>query len=123
MIQRLDVEGIHMTLDESINKYVQKKIASLDKYMPRAIRQSVHGEVLLKEAKSSSKNKCTCEVVLHLPKEVMSVQASTVNIYAAIDIVEVKLKQKIIKYKNLHNQGKLRRKLLGRLSKVSLKSS
>lgn len=122
MIERLEIEGIHMTVDEQITKYVQRKIAHLDKYMPRSARASAHGEVMLKEGKSDNNNHCTCEVTLFLPKETINVKESTVNIYAAIDIVETKLKQRIRKYKDKHNSGKLRRHLLGRFNKRSSRS-
>lgn len=116
MIEKLDIEGIHMKIDEPITKYVQKKLAQLDKYVPKSARKSVHGEVMLKEDKTNDGNHCTCEVTLRLPKEVINVTESTVNIYAAIDIVEAKLKQRITKYKELHS-SKLSRRLLARLNK------
>jgi ribosomal subunit interface protein len=117
MIEKLDIEGIHMQIDEPMTKYVQKKIAHLDKYIPKEVRASVHGEVMLKEDKTTDNNHCTCEVTLYLPKETINVTESTINIYAAVDIVEAKLKQRIKKYKDLHGSGKLHRKLFARFNK------
>jgi ribosome-associated translation inhibitor RaiA len=58
-----------------------------------------------------------CEVTLYLPKETINVKESTINIYAAIDIVEAKLKHRIQKYKELHESPKLSRHLMGKLRK------
>src|ERR1017187_5415585 len=98
MMQKLEIQGVHLEIDENTHKYVTRKIGHLDKYLPRAVKESAHAEVQLKEAKAKNKNHCTCEVTMYLPKETINVKETTVNMYAAIDIVETKLKQKIQKY-------------------------
>jgi ribosomal subunit interface protein len=121
MIQKFDVTPVHTTIDDKLQKYVDKKLASLDRFIPRGARTSAHAEVWLKEAKAlkqeGHKNQFTCEVTLHLPHEVMNVSETTMNLYAAIDIAEAKLKQQIIKYKQLHATGTLRRRLADRAVK------
>ena len=47
MIEKLDIEGIHMTVDENIRRYVIQKIGQLDKYLPKKARESAHVEVML----------------------------------------------------------------------------
>ncbi len=127
MIERFDINSVHMTTDEKLQKYVIKKIGSLDKYLPRASRASAHAEVILKEAAAQkgegSQNSFTCEVNLQLPHETINVSEGTVNMYAAIDIVEQKLKHQIAKYKELHGSGALKRKLSARLSRKPLAPS
>lgn len=121
MIQKFDIISVHATIDDKLQKYITKKIGSLDRYFPRASRESAHAEVRIIEEKSlkhgSHNNQCTCEVTLHLPHEVINVSESTLNMYAAIDIVEAKLKHQIMKYKQLHASGALRRRLSNRLKK------
>lgn len=120
MIKKLEIVGIHTDATADIKKYVQKKIAKLDGYMPKAARASAHAEVKLKEAKAKDKKQCTCEVILHLPGEVITAKESTFNMYAAIDIVEQKLKVQLKRYKDTHsprsgsNETKVR-KFLGKL--------
>jgi putative sigma-54 modulation protein len=115
MIKRLDISGVHLHVDDDLRKYVHKKIGRLDHYIPKSHRASAHMEVKLKEAKAKDKKECTCEVILYLPQEVISLQESTVNMYAAIDIVEAKLKMQLNKYKSLHANPRLRQRLLVRL--------
>jgi ribosomal subunit interface protein len=119
MIERLDISGVHLHVDDDLRKYVHKKIGHLDHYIPKHHRASAHMEVKLKEAKAKDKKECTCEVILHLPQEIISVQESTVNMYAAIDIVETKLKMRLSKYKSIHANPKLRRRLLIRLRRAA----
>lgn len=119
MIKKLEVVGIHTDATADIKKYVQKKIAKLDSYMPKSARASAHAEVKLKESKAKDKKQCTCEVILHLPGEVITAKESTLNMYAAIDIVEQKLKVQIKRYKDTQsprsgsNETKVR-KFLGK---------
>jgi ribosomal subunit interface protein len=77
-----------------------KKIGKLDKYIPRNSRGSAHAEVFLKELKIKNKKECVCEVVMHLPHEEFVTKESTMNIFAAVDIVEAKLKNQLRKYKD-----------------------
>ena len=114
MIQKLEIQGIHMTVDDSTRRYVVRKIGRLDRYLPKKVRDVAHAEVMLKESKAKDKNHCTCEVTLHLPKETINVKESTINMIAAIDIIETKLYQRIDKYKDMH-LGKTKRHLLARL--------
>jgi len=116
MIKKLEISGVHMEVGDDLRKYVMKKIGKLDKYMPKHARESVHVEVKLKERNTKGKNERTCEVILHLPKDVLTVVDTTINIYAAIDIVEEKLKDRLRKYKEMHDMPRLRQRLIGRFS-------
>ncbi len=117
MIKKLEIAGVHMTVGDDLRKYVVKKIGHLDKYIPTHARESVHVEVRLKETNTKTKNERTCEVIFHLPKEVIAITETTINIYAAIDIVEEKLKTRLHKYKGMHAGPKLHRRVLARLKR------
>lgn len=119
MIERLDISGVHLQVDDDLRKYVYKKIGHLDRYIPKHSRLSAHAEVRLKESKAKDKKECTCEAVLHLPHAVVSVQESTINMYAAVDIAEAKLKSQLKKYKSLHANPKLHRRLLLRMRRAA----
>lgn len=116
MIKRFDVNFVHSDHDENVHKYVTRKLGRLDRYMPRAAQESAHAEIHLKTGKSGragSGRNCTCEAALHLPHGNINVSETSINMYTAIDIVELKLKQQIKKYKELHS-GSLRRRLAAR---------
>jgi len=115
MLQKFEVQGVHTEVDDSLRKYVNKKIGGLDRYLSKHNRQSAHGEVHLKESNAKNNAKRTCEVTLYLPHETIIVKESASNMYAAVDITEVKLKQQLQKYKDLHHSGKNQRHLFARL--------
>jgi len=115
MIEKMEITGVHMEVDRKLREYVTKKIGKLDHYMPRHARPSAHAEVFLKEAKIKTKKECTCEVVMYLPKGTITTKESTMNIYAAVDIVEAKLKNQLRKYKETHDPQRLHRRLMNKL--------
>lgn len=115
MIKRLDISGVHMDVDDDLKRYVAKKIGRLDRFIPKGGRDSAHAEVKLKESKAKDKNERTCEVILRLPQETITVKETTINIYAAIDIAETKLHHQLKKYKDLHASPRLRQRLLAKL--------
>jgi putative sigma-54 modulation protein len=116
---KLNISGVHAELDKDIKKYVGKKIGKLDRYMTRQVSKSVHAEVKLKEAMRKTRKECTAEVVLHMPKETITVKETTINMYAAVDIVEAKLRNQLKKYKETHGSPRQIRHLLGRLKRKS----
>jgi len=115
MIKKLEVSGVHTTVDSDLQKYIMKKIGKLDKYMPRHARESAHAEVLIKESKIKERKQHTCEIVLYLPKETLTIKETTLNPYAAVDIVEAKLKNQLKKYKETHSTLRIHRRVLARL--------
>lgn len=114
MVQRLEISGEHLEIDDALRKYIMRKIGRLDKYLSRHTRESAHIEVRLKEQKKGGKKECICNVTMHLPHETINVKEGTMNMYAAVDIVQAKLKQQMQRYKDLHASGKLHRRLFSR---------
>jgi putative sigma-54 modulation protein len=119
MIRKIEINGVHSEVTPEIKKYIRKKIGKLDQYMPLHARESAHAEVKLKEHKIKSRNECTCEVILHLPKETIITKETTMNMFAAVDVVEEKLKNRIKKYKQKHGSGRLHHRILARLKRTS----
>jgi len=112
-----EINAIHTELTPEIKKYITKKINKLDKYVPRNARESLRAEVRLKESSVKQKKQYTCEVTLHLPQENITTKETTLNMFAAVDIVETKLRNQLKKYKEQHSllRGHTRR-LLNKIS-------
>lgn len=117
MIQKIEINSVHAVLTDDLKKYITRKIAKLDRYMPLAARSSAHAEVFIKEQKSDGKKECICEVVLHVPGDTIRVAEGTVNMFAAVDIVEYTLRNRLKKYKDLHASPKLHRRVIARFRK------
>ena len=99
MINSIEITGIKYDLDETTRRYVNKKIGRLDRYLPRHARGSVSADIKLKEVNKDHGNKYEAEIVINVPDKVITAKDSTVNMLAAIDIVEAKIVAQLRKYK------------------------
>lgn len=105
MIQKIAITSTHYEATDDIKKYINKKIGKLDRFAPKHARKSLHAEVKLRERKTKS-DKYECEVILHVPDHQITAKTDTVNMFAAVDIVEKKLKNQLKKYKGTHGGDK-----------------
>lgn len=121
MISQIEITGIHYEVSDDLKKYITKKVGKLDRYVPRHARKSMHAEIKLRELKTKN-DRNQCEIIVHLPESQLTAKQSTVNMFAAVDIVETKIKNQLKKYKASHggdnqdHHGKLRRFLRTRRS-------
>lgn len=112
MIENIDITGVHMQVNDDLRKYTIKKIGKLDQYVGKHARKSMRVEVKLKESKIKTKKERTCEVIMHLPGDKITTRETTLNMFAAVDIVEAKLKNQLKKYKEKHGTEHFHRKIL-----------
>jgi len=117
MITSIEITGIGYDLDETTKKYVNKKIGRLDRYLPKGARASARAEVKLREVNRSHGNKFEAEVIISIPDKVLTAKDSTVNMLAAIDIVEAKLVNQFRKYKQTSILHLGSRKLMSRFKR------
>jgi len=99
MIEAIDITGVKFDVDQTTRKYVTKKIGRLDRYLPKHARKSVTADVKLREGNRDHGHKYEAEVILNVPDKILMAKDSTVNILAAIDIVESKIITQLHKYK------------------------
>lgn len=118
MIENIQINSVRAEVDDDLRKYVTKKIGHLDRYMPKKARQSARAEVHLKDTKYKGKNQHNCEVIIFLPHGVLTTAETTMNFYAAVDIVEAKLQNQIKKYKEKHNPVRLHKRFVAKLRRA-----
>ena len=99
MIRNLTITGVKYELTDTTKKYVEKKIGALDKYLPRHARKSVSADVKIKQIDNPGGNKYEVDVIINVPEKVITAKDSTMNVLAAVDIVEAQLNGQLSKYK------------------------
>ena len=99
MIASIDITGVKYNVGDQARKYVLRRISKLDRYLPRHARKSVTADVKLKQVNRDHGNKYEAEIILNVPDKQITASDSTVNMFAAIDIVEAKLVSQLRKYK------------------------
>lgn len=123
MIKNINITGLHLDLDAKTKKYVAQKIGKLDRFIPRNMRGSVSSEVILSEVNKDHGNKYQAEVIMHLPEQTLTAKDSTLNILAAIDIVEAKMTTQLRKYKQQHTNHRGHHALLSRFKRTLARES
>ena len=99
MIQ-LQISGNNYELNDNIVDYVETKIGELEKYLPRSVRDGVRASVtLITDQSGREDNQSICEVAILVKGSKLQAREATINMFAAVDIVEQKLKSQILKYK------------------------
>lgn len=117
MIQTINITGVRYTPDESTKRYVRKKIGGLDRYLARHVRKSTTVDIKLKEVNRAHGNKYECDVIMHLPEMTITAKDSTLNMLAAVDIVEEKMRVQLKKYHDTRRDHRGRHDLLGRMKR------
>ena len=100
MIASIDITGIKYNVNEKTQKYVIDKVGKLDKYIPSHARKSITADVKLRQVNRDHGNKYEAEVIIQVPDKTITAKDSTLNMMAAIDIVEAKLIAQLRKYKD-----------------------
>lgn len=114
MINNLYINGIHTVVTDDMRLYTEKKIGTLDRFMPRSARESARVDIKLKEFKASDKLSFECEVIVNLPKSTITTHKKATTMLAAIDEAENNLKNQLKKYKNAHDPSRFRRHIVAR---------
>jgi len=114
MVKKLDIHGIHTEVSDKLKQYIISKVNHLEKYVPTQSRESLHVEVFIEEDKKRSTKQIMCEVIFHLPEQVISAKEGTQSFYSAVDLTEDKLKSSLTRYKQLHDDGRKERHLINR---------
>ncbi len=117
MIASIDITSVKYQAGAQIEKYVRRKVAKLYKYLPRHARKSVTADVKLRQVNLDHGNKYEAEIILTVPDKIITAKDSTANMFAAIDIVEAKLKNQIHKYKEESVSHVANRRILSRFKR------
>lgn len=117
MQKNIQIDGVHTKLNNELEQYVYQKIGQLDKFIPKKFRESAKIDVKLKEAKTKTKDKFVCEIIIKLPQETITVHEKAQSFNAAIDLSEDKLKVRLKKYKEKHSGPRLHRHIINRLKR------
>jgi putative sigma-54 modulation protein len=97
---KCEVTGRNFEVDDKMRTYIDDKIGGLEKYLPRQSRATAACTVVLEDDPSGREdNRYVCEAVMKVHGTTMVSREGTVNVYAAIDIVEAKLRTQMTKYK------------------------
>lgn len=89
-----------LEVDKELNDYIERKIAKLDRYFPRAHRPVRARIELHRDDVASADRRYVASVHIEVQGPDLHAETATMNPHSAIDILEAKLKDQIRKYKD-----------------------
>jgi ribosomal subunit interface protein len=97
-------------IDEDLRAYVMRKLARLDRYLPRSAKAKAMRVEIFRDPSGKEDNRYKVKAYLEVPGPDIVADTATLNPYAGVDIVEEKLKLQIRKYKEKHGVKRFRLK-------------
>lgn len=118
---KIDLTTRNFEMDARLKGYVNEKLSAIEKYLPRQVREvAVVTAVLEDDPSGREDNRYVCEAVVTVPGAQLVSREGTVNMFAAIDIVEAKLKSQVVKYKEKHTTEPRREKMAAKTGEMGL---
>ena len=115
MIEKIDIRGNDYKVEESLRKYVQKRIGKLDRYLPKKAKDDVVCKVTVEGIGKAKSEKYVVSVAMELTGgKLMAARDECTNVFAGVDLVEAKLLGQIRRYKlevQPHRQKKKKKNL------------
>ena len=100
MIDTIELSGNNYKVEEPLNKYAQKRIGKLDRYLPRGFKKNVKAKVVVSEIGRSKGDKYEISVAMEIPGgKVLAARDECNNVFAGMDLIEAKLLGQIRRYK------------------------
>ena len=114
MIDNIDISGSNYKVEEGFQKYLQKRIGKLDRYLPRQNRKDLVAKVVVTQVDRAHGNKYEISATLDIPGgKTLNAKEDCSNIVAGIDILEAKLMGQSRRFKtektNYDKKGLLKR--------------
>ncbi len=100
MIEKIELNGNGYKVEEPLRKYAKKRLAKLDRYLPRGHKKDVTAKVMVSEIGKNKGEKYEISVAMDIPGgKVITAKDECNNIFAGMDLVEAKLLGQIRRYK------------------------
>ena len=100
MIEKIEVSGRDYKVEETLKKYIVKKIGKLDRYLPRGYKKDVVAKAIISEIGDNKNGKYEISVAMEIPGgKVIAAKDECSNVFAGVDLVEAKLTGQIRRYK------------------------
>jgi putative sigma-54 modulation protein len=112
-----DITSRNFEADDKIKAYIDDKIGGLERFVPKNQRNSMKAQVVLQDDPGGREdNRFVCDAIVTIQGQKFVANEGTVNIYAAVDIVEAKLKSQLVEYKAKHapRRGKIMSRIFRR---------
>lgn len=96
---QVQIDNQNFEPTKSLNSYINKKLKSLSKHIPKGHREDTSIHINLKQESSTDEPFICTIIVRTYPKKEFVIKERTVNMFAAVDICHSKLERQLRKHK------------------------
>ena len=112
MINKIEISGSNYKVDSAFQKYAEKRIGKLDKYLPHSNKKDVVIKIVVTEVNRDHGNKYELSAAMEIPGgKVIAAKDECSNVFAGIDIIEAKLTGQIRRFKTESTPNRRRKNL------------
>lgn len=105
----LTIKGTNLRITEAIDAYLRKKIDHIEKFLqPVGLPKDVFVEIVKTTQHRKKGPYFRCEVNIRLPKKILRAEATTFDLYAAIDLVRDELERQVRAYRDKMKSSPIR---------------
>jgi ribosomal subunit interface protein len=99
MITNIEKTGVKYNIDETVSRYIDRRLGRLDKFLPRSHRKNALLKIVIKQVNRSHGNKYELDAELNAHGKIINARDEAGNVLAGIDIIEAKFMIQIRKFK------------------------
>jgi len=111
---QIAIKGTNELVTDELRKYVERQFRTIEKQLLPSCRETAEAEVSFRRKGEEQ----ACKLSLTLPKDRFMIEETTVNAYAAVDIVMPATRDFLRAYNRRHGGGKLYHRLRMRLARI-----
>ena len=101
--------GLDLTTE--LEKYANKKIARLNRKVPRGVRPETTCDVRFAQVRKKGEEFNSCSISFRLGKTELKVEETTLHMYTSLDIASVHMERQLVDYAAKHGGLSLRARL------------
>ncbi len=92
MISNIEITGNKYKVEDSLSKYVRRRLGKLDHYLPRAHRSDLSLRLAIEQINRPHGNKYEIHAEFLIPTgKTLAAKTETANVFSGVDIIEAKL--------------------------------
>ena len=100
MIEKIEITGNDFRVEETLKKYIEKRIGKLDRYLPKGSKKDVVCKVTIAGVGKGKNERKEVSAAMELTGgKVLAARDECSNVFAGVDLVEAKLMGQIRRYK------------------------
>lgn len=108
---KIQLHATGLELTSELQKYARRKIARLNKKVPRPLRAEAACEVRFVQTRRKGEKFNRCSILFQLDGTELKVEETTLHMYTSLDIAAVHMERQVIDFRSKRGMPSLRARI------------